>query len=273
MTIALGTHVDQSDPIAEAIARDISLVQIMVGDPQSWKKPEVTYPGGPEALGQAAADAGVEIVIHAAYLINVASPNNRIRIPSRRLLQSTLDLAHVIGAKGVVVHGGHVTADNDPMDGYANWLKAVDSLKPSCPIWIENTAGGKKAMCRYLDSIEQLWTHISRSDNIESVGFCLDTCHAFAAGLSMESVVDDIYSITGRIDLVHLNDSQGEAGSGRDRHANLGEGKIDPNDLVSIVQKASADVILETPGDAEMHRRDLEWIASRSEVIHKKATS
>lgn len=259
----IGAHVDQDDPIAAAAARGIDIVQIFLGDPQSWKKPSAVYPGGAEALKQAAEAAGVGIYVHAPYIINVASTNNRIRIPSRKLLQQTVTEAAAVGARGVIVHGGHVTGNDDPAQGYVNWRKAVDGLKLDVPIFIENTAGGNNAMMRYLDAMTQVWEALDGSDNLESVGFCLDTCHAFAAGLDLTTVVDDVLGITGRIDLVHLNDSRSPAGSGADRHANLGQGEIDPDELAGVVGKAGAPAILETPGGPAEHTADLEWIHQR----------
>lgn len=259
----LGAHVDQEDPIAAAAARGADIVQIFLGDPQSWKKPAARYPGGAAALREAAEDAGVGVYVHAPYIINVASTNNRIRIPSRKLLQQTVTEAAAAGARGVIVHGGHVTADDDPEQGYANWRKAVDGLNLDVPILIENTAGGNNAMMRYLDSIAQVWEALHGSANLESVGFCLDTCHAFAAGLDLSTVVDDVRAITGRIDLIHLNDSRSPAGSGADRHANLGQGLADPDQLVGVVSDAGAPVILETPGDSDAHVADLAWLRER----------
>jgi len=90
MTIRLGAHVDSTDPLTEAAAIGGDAVQIFLGDPQSWKKPATLYPGGAEALKSAAEAAGVGIVVHSPYVINVASTNNRIRIPSRKLLQQTV---------------------------------------------------------------------------------------------------------------------------------------------------------------------------------------
>lgn len=259
----IGAHVDQSDPVGQARELGVKLVQIHIGDPQSWKKPQVAHPGGAEALAAEARDAGVAIYVHAPYVINVASVNNRIRIPSRKLLQQTVDEAAALGAKGVIVHGGHVTGDDDPAKGFENWRKAVDGLKTHVPVLIENTAGGNNAMMRYLDAMTQVWEALDGSDNLESVGFCLDTCHAFAAGLDLTTVVDDVLGITGRIDLVHLNDSRSPAGSGADRHANLGQGEIDPDELAGVVGKAGAPAILETPGGPAEHTADLEWIHQR----------
>ena len=259
-SLQFGAHVDQHDPIAEAAARGADIVQFFLGDPQSWKKPLAQYPGGAEALREAAAAAGVGLYIHAPYIINVASTNNRIRIPSRKLLQQTVTEAAAVGARGVIVHGGHVSADDDPAVGYDNWRKAVDGLKLEVPILIENTAGGNNAMARRLEAIRGVWDAISASTNIDSVGFCLDTCHAHAGGLDLGTVVDDIRGITGRIDLVHCNDSRDVAGSGVDRHTGLGNGNIARDDIATIVRQAGAPVILETPSDG--HVAEIEWLRS-----------
>ncbi|HLR99750.1 MAG TPA: deoxyribonuclease IV, partial [Mycolicibacillus parakoreensis] len=194
--------------------------------------------------------AEVPIYVHAPYLINVASPNNRVRIPSRKILQQTCDAAADIGAAAVIVHGGHVTADDDDLDaGFARWRKALDRLDTEVPVYLENTAGGQRAMARRFDVIARLWEHIGDT----GVGFCLDTCHTWAAGEALIDAVDRITAITGRIDLVHCNDSKDAAGSGRDRHANFGTGQIDPQLLVAVVQAAGAPVICET---AEEGRKD-----------------
>ena len=94
----------------------------------------------------------------------------------------------------------------------------------------------------------------------DTVGFCLDTCHAHAGGIELPTVVEKIRGITGRIDLVHANDSQGAAGSGRDRHANLGQGQIDPQTLGEVVAAADAPTVVETPGDEPDRRADVEWV-------------
>jgi deoxyribonuclease-4 len=69
--------------------------------------------------------------------------------------------------------------------------------------------------------------------------------------------------MTGRIDLVHANDSKDKADSGRDRHQNLGKGQIDLDTLVGIVQAAGAPVICETPGGVAEHRADIELLRDR----------
>ena len=263
MAVAIGAHVDQTDPVAEATARGASLVQFFLGDPQGYKGPEVRYAGGAEALRADAEEAGVDLYVHAPYIVNVATTNNRIRIPSRKLLQQHMDAAAEIGAKGLIVHGGHVNKSDDPGVGFDNWRKAIEATDLKIPLLIENTAGGDNAMARHLDRIAGVWDAIASAGGSDDVGFCLDTCHAHAGGNALETVVDDVRAITGRIDLVHCNDSRDEFDTGADRHANLGAGRIDPDLLVAVVRDAGAPVVLETPGGAAEHAADAKWLSSR----------
>jgi deoxyribonuclease-4 len=240
--VLIGSHVSPENPLAAAEAEGAQAVQIFLGNPQSWKKPK------PRDDAEALRTSPVPIYVHAPYLINVASANHRIRIPSRKILQDTCDAATDIAAAAVIVHGGHV--DDDDLDaGFERWRKALDQLETKVPVFLENTAGGDHAMARHFDTIARLWDHIGD----KGIGFCLDTCHAWAAGEALIDAVERIKSITGRIDLVHCNDSKDPAGSGRDRHANLGTGEIDVDLLVAVVKTADATVICET---ADEGRKD-----------------
>lgn len=149
----IGGHVDTADAVTQAAARGADIAQISLGDPKSWKKPVCDFPGGSLALREAAGEAGLTLVVHSAFVINVASLNNRIRIPSRKLLQQTLDAAAEVGAMGVVVHGGHVRAGEPIEKGQDNWRKAIDGLEMSVPLFVENTAGGDNAMARFLERL------------------------------------------------------------------------------------------------------------------------
>jgi deoxyribonuclease-4 len=261
--LRIGAHVEQTDPIAEAAARRASHVQFFLGDPQGYKGPEVRYAGGADGLRADAEKAGIDLYVHAPYIVNVATTNNRIRIPSRKLLQQHVDAAAEIGAKGLIVHGGHVNKDDDPNIGFDNWRKAVDATDLKIPILIENTAGGDNAMTRYLDRIAGVWDAIAACEQADMVGFCLDTCHAHAGGIPLATAVDQVKAITGRIDLVHCNDSRDEFDSGADRHANLGAGRIDADLLASVIRDAGAPVVLETPGAAAEHVDDVAWLRER----------
>jgi deoxyribonuclease-4 len=247
----IGGHVSPDDPIGTAEAEGAECVQIFLGNPQSWKAPR---PREDAAVLRA---SPLPIYVHAPYLVNVASPNNRVRIPSRKILQQTCDAAADIGAAAVIVHGGHVTADDDLHAGFERWRKALEQLESDVPVYLENTAGGDHAMARHFDTIAGLWDEVADL----GLGFCLDTCHAHAAGEELVDAVDRILAITGRIDLVHCNDSKDAAGSGRDRHEHLGHGRIDPEALVAIVRAAGAPVICETGDDGR--KDDIAWLRER----------
>jgi deoxyribonuclease IV len=260
--VRIGGHFHSDNPLDDAVACGAKVAQFFLGDPQGWKGPVI--PGGDAgALRDAYAAADVDVYIHAPYVINVASANNRIRIPSRKLLDQQLTAAASIGAKGLIVHGGHVTADVDPAQGVANWVKAIGQIERPLPMLIENTAGGSGAMARSLDQIARLWDAVSAAAEAAGgeVGFCLDTCHANSAGIDLADAVDRIKAITGRIDLVHCNNSRDAFASGADRHANFDAGTIDPQALLGVVRAAGAPVVCETPEPGLA--ADIRWLSER----------
>ncbi|HEY0357870.1 MAG TPA: TIM barrel protein, partial [Mycobacteriales bacterium] len=91
-------------------------------------------------------------------------------------------------------------------------------------------------------------------------GFCLDTCHAHAGGEDLLGIVDRVRAITGRIDLVHANDSRDGFDSGADRHANFGSGQIDPEQILAVVAAAGAPVVCETPGGPDGQAADIAFL-------------
>ncbi|MFI5495482.1 deoxyribonuclease IV [Actinoplanes sp. NPDC051859] len=254
----IGAHVDPADPLAAAAERGAEAVQFFLADPQGWKAPVARA----DAAELRASD--VDIYIHAPYVINVATLNNRIRIPSRKLLLTHARAAAEIGARALIVHGGHVNAGDDLSVGFDNWRKtfayAAKEGGLPLPVLIENTAGGDNAMARRFDNLARLWEAIGEF----GAGFCLDTCHAHAGGEELLDIVDRVKSITGRIDLIHANDSKDSFDSGRDRHDNLGNGKIDPDLVVAAIRASGAPAIVETPGGVEGQSADIALLRERA---------
>jgi deoxyribonuclease IV len=241
----LGAHVDSADPLTHAGEVGAEAIQLFLADPQGWRKPE------PHPHADALRDGGVPIYVHAPYLVNLASTNNKIRIPSRKILAQHAEAAAALGARGLIVHGGHVTAKDDPATGVNNWRKALERAHAEggfgLPILLENTAGGDNAMARRFDQLARLWEVVGEF----GIGFVLDTCHAHSAGEDLADVVARVKAITGRIDLVHANNSRDELGSGADRHANLEAGTIDADLIAAVCRDAGCDVIVETPAEGQ----------------------
>lgn len=248
-----GAHTAAADPLAEAAERGCGAIQIFLGNPQSWKKPP------PRTDAEELRNSDVAIYVHAPYLMNPASPNNRIRIPSRKTMAQAADAAEAIGALGLIVHGGHVGDDEEIDVGYERWRKALDSFETTVPILIENTAGGGNAVVRELENYGPLWAEIGD----HNVGTVLDTCHAWAGGADLATAVATVEAATGKLDLIHCNDSRDPHDSRRDRHESLGEGEIPEELLISVVSASDAPVIVETPGGAAEHAADLAWLTRR----------
>jgi deoxyribonuclease-4 len=243
----IGAHVHSDDPLREATSVDAECIQMFLGPPQSWRKPP------PRSDAAALRASPMPVYVHAPYPVNVASPNNRVRIPSRKILADTIERAHDVGASGVIVHAGH--AEDGVHRGFVRWRKAFEELEGAMPIYIENTAGGTNAMARRVDVLAELWEHLSDFD----VRFCFDTCHAHAAGEDLDDVIDRTIAATGGIDLLHANDSRDPPGTGADRHANFADGRMDDKVLLEMVRAAGAPVVIcETPwpGIAD----DISWL-------------
>jgi deoxyribonuclease IV len=248
----IGAHVAPDDPLATAAELGADCVQIFLSDPQGWQKPD------PRDDAAELRDSPVPLYVHAPYLINVCSPRNNVRYGSRKILQQTCDAAEDVGATAVIVHAGH--AEDGVDEGVGRWVRSLEMLKSNVPVYIENTAGGDNAVARRFDALAKLWDAISTAKKSVEIGFCFDTCHAHAAGEELDDAVERVLAIVGKIDLLHANDSRDPAGTGADRHANLGKGEIGAEVLSTMIRAAGPPAIVETPGDLDDMRADLDVV-------------
>lgn len=248
--VCVGVHVPGQQPLDEASALGADCIQIFLSDPQSFKVPKTR----PDADVLKAAT--IPIYVHAPYLINVCSPLPNRRHGARNILRNTCTAAANIGAAAVIVHAGH--AEDALEEGFGRWARTLEQLKSTVPVYIENTAGGKNAVARRFDDLARLWDAVQGAETDVPVGFCFDTCHAHAAGEDLTDAVERVLGIVGTIDLLHANDSQDAPGTGRDRHARPGHGKIGPELMRHMIAAADAPVVVE-PYNA--------WEADPGEVL------
>jgi deoxyribonuclease IV len=249
---SVGAHVAPEQPLASAAAVGADSVQIFLSDPQGWQKPD------PRDDAAELRESDVPVYVHAPYLINVCSPKNNVRYGSRKILQQTCEAAADVGATAVIVHAGH--AEDGVAEGVGRWVRSLEMLKSDVPVLIENTAGGDNAVARRFDALARLWDAIGDMDTAFELGFCFDTCHAHAAGEDLSDAVERVLDIVGRIDLLHVNDSRDPAGTGADRHANLGKGEIGAETLEAMIRAAGPPAIVETPGDLDDMRADIDFV-------------
>lgn len=248
--VRIGAHVDGEYPLKAASELGVECVQVFLSAPQGFEKP----PDRDDADELLASP--VDLYVHAPYRINVCSPKPNIRYGSRKILQQTCEAAGAVGAAAVIVHPGH--AEDGVDEGVKRWARTLEMLTSEVPVYLENTAGGENAVARRAEALAKLWAAVTAQETDVEVGFCFDTCHAHAAGEDLSDVVERMRAITGRIDLCHANDSRDAAGSGADRHANLGAGQMDPDDIRAMIRACEAPVIVETPGAG--HPEDLAFV-------------
>jgi deoxyribonuclease IV len=252
LRLVVGAHVGRERPLEAARAVGADCVQIFLSDPQSWRKPP------PRDDADELRRSGLPLYVHAPYLINVCSPKNNVRYGSRKILQQTCEAAADVDAAAVIVHAGH--AEDGVAEGVGRWVRTLEMLESGVTLLIENTAGGTNAVARRFDALAQLWEAVSSARADVELGFCFDTCHAHAAGEELSDAVERVLAIVGGIDLLHANDSRDPAGTGADRHANLGKGEMDVEALRGMIRAARAPVVVETPGGAEAMSADIEFV-------------
>lgn len=270
----LGAHVSTAGGVARAFERGAEIgceaLQIFVKSPNQWRGRALSE-GEPEAFRAGRTEAGgLPVVAHAAYLINLAAPDPKVLERSRAGLADELDRCDALGLDGLVVHpGAHLGEGVEA--GIARIAASLDAVladrSEGTPVLLELTAGQGTVLGR---TLEELAAIRDASRHPDRLAFCLDTCHAFAAGYDLRTAaavaefVDRIAATIGleRVACVHLNDSTGELGSRRDRHANIGEGAIGAEGFrawLAEARLAGLPSVLETPmGDDDGgHARDL----------------
>jgi len=279
----LGAHVSTSGGIHTAIDRIEAMggdcVQIFTQSPRAWR-PTNHDPADFERCKERRAEAGIgDVVCHAVYLINLASPNDELYEKSVAALENTVDVASSIEADGVVFHvGSHQGA------GFEVSLKrvvpAVRKALKRCSettwLLIENTAGTGDTIGRSIDELAALYDAL---DAHERLGICLDTCHLYASGYDVTNR-EELDRLLGEVDqriglerlrALHVNDSKTPLGSNRDRHDNIGEGLIgeELGVFLSHPKLQGLPAYLEVPG-TDGHGPDAEQVRKLKE-LHARA--
>ena len=203
-------------------------------------------------------ELGLVSIGHAPYLINLSAPEEDMRRASIEALRWDMVVAHARGSLGVVVHcGKHKDSGVDV--GIARMRECLERTledAPDIPLLLENTAGQGSELGYTVDQLLELVDGIAPP---ERLGFCLDTQHAFAAGV-LNAEDPDAFSgfhtpaFMERLKAVHLNDSKVEFGHRADRHALIEQGYMGRDGMRRILTSpalAHVPLFLETPIDDE----------------------
>lgn len=256
--------------IRHATAAAAEAVQVFVSNPQGWRL-SAGDPREDAAFREHMDAAGIPAYVHASYLVNFGSPTTETVRRSSDTLAHALRRGREIGARGVIVHTGSAVAAGTREAALLrvreHLLPLLDVIPDGGPdLLLEPTAGQGLSLCA---TIPEIGTYLDALDHHPRLGVCLDTCHLFAAGHDLgaaggtHAVLTEFDETVGRsrLRLVHANDSVAGRGSRRDRHANIGKGQLGEPPFAELLHHPvvrGVPVIVETPGKAADHRRDVD---------------
>ena len=239
--VLLGAHESIAGGVDRAFARAVDhggeCLQIFTRNQQQWKAPPVRVAEA-KRFREAAASSGLplaRVMVHASYLINLASPEPEKLRRSRRVLHSEVRRCERLGLGLLNLHpGAHM--GRGERDGLARVVDSLDRLLEQTPespvrIVLETTAGQGSYLGHRFEHLRTILDGVGRP---ERLAVCLDTAHSFAAGYDLStargyrSVMAEFDAVVGldRLVAFHLNDTRVALGARVDRHAPIGEGRI-----------------------------------------------
>jgi len=221
----------------------------------------------------------IKLFIHAPYIINPSAWSPTDPSTSSRqiaLLKSLLTCGERMGAKGVVIHVGKALrlGEEEGLHRMEMFCKEVLSTSTAdCRLLIETCAGQGTEVAKNLRTLGTFCKRLVRLYGATRVGVVVDTCHIFAAGYDLSKhpmeILREMEEAIGWdiIKLIHLNDSETAVGSGVDRHAMIGAGKIGKESLTRFVTEVFRHhpriaVVLETPVAAGSREAEMAWLTS-----------
>jgi deoxyribonuclease IV len=263
----IGSHTVDNGGIDMAVRRaaaaGMSAVQIFTAIPKFYGDRASIRPERVARFRGALEGTGIRpahVVVHAAYVLSVATADPVKGQRAAAGLAKEMERSTALGAGAVCFHPGSAT-DGDVEGACRRVAAAMQAALEGCDgptrLLIENTAGAGRTVGRHPEEIAAILAHLPAPLRPRA-GYGLDTCHLFAAGYdiarspaSLKETLDAFETAAGEPPaFFHLNDSEGELGSNRDRHRLLGEGLIGAEPFGWLLaDRRSRDVplILETP--------------------------
>ncbi len=261
----VGAHMSAAGGLAKAVERAVGVgcraLQVFTKNSNQWAGKALDRADS-AAFRKAAREAAIApLVSHAAYLINLASPDAATRGRSLPALVDEVRRCDAAGIPFLVLHPGSHGGDGEEtgLDRIARGLDQVAKRTPGSKTTILlETAAGQGACLGH--TFGQLAAIRKRASSKARIGFCLDTCHVHAAGYDVVSrdgwraMLDEAERTVGlrRIRVIHANDSKKGRGCRVDRHERIGLGAIGEAGFANLMTEAAfaaVPKILETPKD------------------------
>jgi len=267
----LGVHCSVSGGLEksfdEAKILGTDVMQIFTRNQRQWSAKPIS-PEEQKLFRDAFKQSDIKIIFsHCSYLINLAAENEEIRLKSVAALQQEVERCTLLGLSFCVLHPGAAgsqdfeTAIAKIADGLKTVLK--NTAESKVMILLENTAGQGTSVGGSFENLKQ----ISDLTNSKRIGYCFDTCHAFAAGYDIRTEdgaketfekFDEILGIE-NLKAFHLNDSKGDLGTHLDRHENIGKGKLGLEPFKYIMNNfPKVPKVIETPKEDDWDKVNIE---------------
>ena len=267
MTRYLGAHTIDNGGIHMAVLRagnaGMTALQLFTAIPRFYGDKSTINPQRVERFKAALAKTKIKpanVVVHAAYVLSVATPDDEKWARASAGLTKELERSSALGVGAVCFHPGSAgTSDRSDSakriaKAIVTALKAIDS---DTRLLVENTAGAGKTMGKTSQEIGEILSDVPKSLRART-GYGLDTCHLFSSGYDITqsraaftAVLDEFEENAGEPpSFFHLNDSEGELGSNKDRHVLIGDGRIGKEPFEWLMQdrrSSGIPLILETP--------------------------
>jgi deoxyribonuclease-4 len=258
--VLAGAHC--SGGVKRALERAVEIgadsVQLFAQSPRAWRFPEHD-PADLEAFRKRRVEAGIGgVLVHALYLVNLATPDEVVYGKSLDTMRSTMRAACAIEADGVVFHvGSHLGSGFEA--GLERAVPALEQVLEDCSdttwLLVENSAGAGGTMGRSIDEVAAVVDALGRHPRL---GVCLDSCHLWVSGVDvtdraqLDASLGELDEKVGldRLRALHVNDAAAPLGSNRDRHANVLEGMIGEELGVFLAHPLlqGLPAVMETPG-------------------------
>ncbi|NMD71873.1 deoxyribonuclease IV [Bacillus sp. DNRA2] len=260
--LKIGSHVSMSGSkmllaaSQEAVSYGANTFMIYTGAPQNTRRKKIEDLNIEEGRRHMEINGIDEIVVHAPYIINIGNTTNSSTFElGVNFLRTEIERTEALGAKQIVLHpGAHVGAGTEEgIKKIVEGLNEVLTGNEKLQIALETMAGKGSECGRNFEELAMIIDGVNYSDRLS---VCFDTCHTHDAGYDIvndfDGVLNQFDKIIGieRLKVLHINDSKNERGSHKDRHENIGFGKIGFEALNYIVhhpQLAVVPKILETP--------------------------
>jgi deoxyribonuclease-4 len=267
MTRYLGAHTIDNGGIHMAVLRagnaGMTALQVFTAIPRFYGDKSTIKPERVARFKAALAKTRIEpanVVVHAAYVLNVATADDEIWKRASAGLTKELERSSALGVGAICFHPG--SAGTSERSSSAKRIakaivQALNTIDSGTRLLVENTAGAGKTMGKTAPEVGEILSHVPKAMRART-GYGLDTCHLFSSGYditksreALTAILDEFERETGEPpSFFHLNDSGGELGSNRDRHVLIGEGLIGKQPFEWLMQDRRSEgipLILETP--------------------------